>query len=99
MHGVSLGGAGEDMTSNHRMQRTRRLRFVSMLNAYWRRVADAYRSATMRFFTVLLLGSVLAVGCQRSVRLPDVAAIPTAQREMARSNWGRVQKAFEAHDN
>jgi hypothetical protein len=29
--------------ANQRMQRTRRLRFVSMLNVYWRRVADAVR--------------------------------------------------------
>lgn len=30
--------------ANHCMQRTRRLRFVYMLNIYWRRVADARRS-------------------------------------------------------
>ncbi len=32
--------------ANDCMQRTRRLRFVSVLNVYWRRVADAQRSAT-----------------------------------------------------
>jgi hypothetical protein len=30
------------------MQRTWRLRFFSILSAYWRRIADAVRSATSR---------------------------------------------------
>ena len=30
---------------NHCIQRTRRLRFLSMLNVYWRRVADVVRYA------------------------------------------------------
>jgi len=64
----------------------------------WRRVADPGRSAIVRFITVLLLGSSLLVGLQRSVRLPDVAAVRAVEREKARSNWEHVRKAFQAND-
>jgi hypothetical protein len=53
----------------------------------------------MRFITILLLASGLAVGCQRAVRLPDVAAVPTAERQKAGDNWRRVEKSFQAKDS
>jgi len=62
-------------------------------------VPEPRRSASMRLLASWFVVSVLALGCQPESRLRDMSKLAAAERDIAKSNWAGVEKAFKANDS
>ncbi len=81
------------------LQRTRPSPSAYTLGTLWRRVGDAFCSASMRFLLGIIILSVAMLACQSGAKLGDLSRVAEVERSVAQSNWERVEKASKARDH